>query len=256
MPCLRLGKGKTLRRIEAVEIGTKTVFRVMIVGGKTEKHLPYFEVLDALQSAKRCPFCELEERIMHRYFEMLFYERVNDAGVSMELARSKGFCNKHAHYLLRFLDSLGTALIYQRQAGIFLNFLEANASRSLLLPPGNLAGAWNTHEPCPACRKQKESRTRHAKTMLKWMEEAEMRAAFEASPGLCVPHFLFIQELAEKGERIYIFKKQFSRTKELLDDLEEMIRKKDYRFSGEPAGKEADAWSRAVEFLTGAQDIF
>ena len=222
-----------------------------------EKHLSYFEVLEALQNAKRCPFCELEERILCRYFEMLFYEKVNDSGVSAELARSKGFCGKHAHYLLRFSDCLGTAIIYHRQLEIFLNFLEANASKSLLLPPENWAGAWNKHEPCPVCRMQKESRTRRVKTMLKWMGEAEMRAAFESSPGLCVPHFLFIEDAAKgKGSFRCIVEKQLAKTKEMLFDLAELIRKKDYRFADEPAGKEADAWRRAVAFLTGAPDLF
>jgi hypothetical protein len=37
-------------------------------------------------------------------------------------------------------------------------------------------------------------------------------------------------------------------------ELEELIRKFDYRFAHEPMGSEADAWERVVALLAGAKD--
>ena len=224
---------------------------------KPEKHLPYFTVLEAFQKAKGCALCELEAATTHRYLDFLLYESVNDPGVRENLLRSRGYCLRHAHLLLGFQNGLGTAILYQDQVRLFLDFLAGLQGLSAKVLRKGASAGWARHETCPACRLQIEGRQYHADVLLEGLAHEEMRAAFESSPGLCVPHFLLALDRTRDAERQqFLVGVQEKRFKELLAELREFCRKHDYRFSGEGFGKEGDSWIRAVKMLTGSRDVF
>lgn len=156
-----------------------------------KKHIPYYTVLEALRKAKGCAMCELEAAAVHRHLDSLLYESVNDPGVRENLIRSKGYCLRHAHLLLGFQNGLGTAILYQDQVRLFLDFLASLQGLSAKVRKKNASAAWGRHDACPACRLQVEGRQSHTEVLLEGLADAEMRGAFEAGPGLCVPHFLF-----------------------------------------------------------------
>ena len=72
------------------------------------------------------------------------------------------------------------------------------------------------------------------------------------SEGLCFPHLKRVlgetrdTELCKKLIKIHLDKWII-----LREDLSELIRKRDYRFANEPAGKETGAWLSALELVTG-----
>jgi len=223
---------------------------------KPEKHLPYFTVLEAFQKAKGCAMCELETDATRRYLDSLLYESVNDPGVRENLIRSKGYCLRHAHLLLGFGDGLGTAILYQDQVCLFLRFLaDLKGAKPKLVKKS--PAAWHRHEACPACRLQIEGREYHADVLLEGLDGDEMRAAFEASPGLCVPHFLLaLQRSHDPQRQQYLVQVEKKRFKELQGELEEFCRKHDYRFRKEGFGKEGDSWIRVVKMMTGSREVF
>jgi hypothetical protein len=93
--------------------------------------------------------------------------------------------------------------------------------------------------------------------LLEGLAHEEMRAALEASPGLCVPHFLIALDRTRDPERQqYLIRLEEKRFRELLGELQEFCRKNDYRFRKEGFGKEGDSWARAVRMLTGSRDVF
>jgi len=89
------------------------------------------------------------------------------------------------------------------------------------------------------------------------LSEEELRAAFEASGGLCVPHFIDAwQATRDSHAHDYLMRVQRATLSALLADLQELCRKFDYRFAHEPRGKEADSWTRAVRLLAGEPGVF
>ena len=224
---------------------------------KPEKHLPYFTVLEAFQKAKGCALCELEAAGTHRYLDSLLYESVNDPGVREDLLHSRGYCLRHAHLLLGFQDGLGTAILYQDQARLFLDFLAGLQGLSAKVLRKDASTGWARHGTCPACRLQIEGREYHADVFLEELDHDEMRAAFETSPGLCVPHFLLaLQRSHDPQRQQYLVQVEKKRFKELQGELEEFCRKHDYRFRKEGFGKEGDSWIRVVNMMTGSREVF
>jgi hypothetical protein len=219
--------------------------------------MPYFVVLEALQKAKGCALCELEADGTRRYLDSLLYESVNDPGVRENLARSKGYCRRHAHLLLGFQDGLGTAILYQDQVRLFLGFLAGLQGMKAKVLKKKGSAEWGRHEFCPACRLQFQDREYHFDVLLEGLAHEEMRAALEAGPGLCVPHFLLALDRPRDAERQrYLIEFEEKRFKELLGELQEFCRKNDYRFREEGFGKEGDSWARAVKMLVGSRDVF
>ena len=223
---------------------------------RVEKHLPYFTVLDALQQEEGCPFCALEDKSVRRYLGTVLGENVNDPGVRAKLVRSKGYCCRHSAILLEMDDSLGTAMLCQDQVKLVLDLLNRLEMKHRLLPRDELAG-WKKREQCPACELQRQDRKRHVEAFVAGLGEDELRSAFEAGPGLCMPHFIDAWQ-ATKDSQAHgcLVRVQRAKMSALLADLQELCRKFDYRFSHEPRGKEAGSWTRAVKMLAGAGGVF
>jgi len=222
---------------------------------KRDKDISYFRVLDALEKARQCPLCELESERVRRHVDGLIYELVNDPGIRAELIRSKGYCAGHAHVLLDFRDTLGTAILYQDQVHGFLDFLDNAADASPRAAARTIA-QYAQHEECPLCRLQREFRERDVSTLIEGLLHEEMRGAFQACPGLCAPHFLLALKTAQdETVRKVLIETERLKFRDLLHDLEELCRKHDYRFQHEGLGKEADSWRRAVQMMVGKQDI-
>ncbi len=225
---------------------------------KVSKHTPYFIVLEALRAAEGCALCELEAKAMHAYLENLLYENVNDVGIRGDLARSRGYCPRHAHMLASFKDGLSTAILYQDQVKLFLRFLGQLQGMIAKVLRKNAVAEWGLHDACPACRMEMQDRQRHVSTLVENLADADMRAAFDSSPGLCARHFLAaLQEAAGDSElRKHLLSFEEKKLSDLLHELEELCRKHDYRFIKEGFGKEKDSWQRAVNMMAGLKDVF
>jgi len=75
---------------------------------------------------------------------------------------------------------------------------------------------------------------------------------YRASDGLCLRHFCGVLARIREGR---VLEELVAVQRELWEKLEaelsELIRKSDYRFSGEPMGVEAVSWLRALAVLAG-----
>ncbi|MDI6829147.1 MAG: DUF6062 family protein [Armatimonadota bacterium] len=224
---------------------------------KVSKHTTYFELLDSIRSATGCPLCEIEAKSIRRYFDSLLYENVNDHVVREALIRSRGYCQRHAHYLRNRGNGFGIAILYQDQVKLFLRTLnDLQAIPSKIIRKGTRTGRQASKE-CPACHMQNECRNRYGSTLIEWLDDQEIRGALEASFGLCVPHFLALWEMTTDAKaRSLLIELQRAKMELLLNELEEFCRKHDYRFSNEEFGTESDSWSRAIRMMVGEEGIF
>lgn len=90
--------------------------------------------------------------------------------------------------------------------------------------------------------------------LLEHISEDEIGDAFRASDGLCLPHFLQAAENASSQEAFArLAAMQTERYESLVGELDEFIRKNDYRYGDEPMGTEGTAWLRAIALLIGEQ---
>ena len=78
------------------------------------------------------------------------------------------------------------------------------------------------------------------------------RPPYEASDGLCLPHFRDVLAQPAPGPApALLVAAQGAIWSRLDGELEEFLRKSDYRFQKEPFGAERDSWQRAVSAVSG-----
>lgn len=169
-------------------------------------------------AAAGCPLCRAGEDGVERYLRFILHEFVNDPATRSRLAEAWGFCRRHAWHFLRLewatmRDGLSTAVISEA--------LVKSAEEVL---DGYLRDA------APAARGKRRMRARLEKLL---------RAL--TPTGVCPAC-----DLQARHEAYTL------RLRELLTDLEEYIRKHDYRFSHEPYRQERDAMVRGTAALAGS----
>ncbi|HEX8968834.1 MAG TPA: DUF6062 family protein [Chloroflexota bacterium] len=217
-----------------------------------------FEVAAALREPG-CAVCRTALRSVERLIRSIAYEQVNDPALRARLRHVGGFCNRHAHQWLREASNvLGTALIYRDVLRTALAELEsgstASAQRGGLLRSllGSAAGSSMADDTCPACQTQLEAEARYLEALLDVLNsDEEGRAALAASSGLCRRHTLAARRTGTPGAARVLQQTRRTLT-DLLSDLDEVIRKEDYRFRHEPRSEaERTAPSRAIAWAAG-----
>jgi hypothetical protein len=213
-----------------------------------------FEVREAL-AEPGCAVCRLALRSVSRLLQSIAYEQVNDIALRKELRRARGFCNRHAYQWLREVRSvLGTALIYRDVLLAALRELEAPANgqrggllrgvRDALGPPPRRG-----RPPCPACRAELEAETRYLEALV------AVVAAGADPPAVCRRHVVTAVRLGSPGVDL-IVEKTRKDVEALVGELDEVIRKEDYRFRHEERTEgERSAPSRAIAWAAGADGL-
>ena len=214
-----------------------------------------FEVREALRESG-CAVCHLALRSVGRLLRSVAYEQVNDLGLRTVLRKRGGFCNVHAHdWLLAAHSVLGTALIYKDVLEAALRELDSPAAggqRGRLLRGLLGAGSSDADLPCPACRSQAEAERRYVEALLALLaSDAAVGREFEASDGLCRRHTRAAMR-ARRDAAEPVVRRAREALGELLAELDEVIRKEDYRFRHEPrTAGERSAPARAINWAAG-----
>ncbi len=219
-----------------------------------EKDTLYFELLEALQ-ARGCALCRLARKASDSYIHALLYEGVIDVPIRDELRNARGLCYRHAWRMTGRRGSvLGTAVIYRDVVNTLAGVIEGEAStpRRWGGKKDNLDRRLAPTTECPACRLEADAERRAARTLLKHVGAQEVTDAFAASGGFCLPHFRLLLSHASESDARTVALWQGTALCRLRDDLDELIRKHDYRFQHEQiTEEEAEAWQRAVAALVG-----
>ena len=192
-----------------------------------------------------CPVCRVEERIIERYIENLFYESVNDIKTRERLRASFGFCTKHARMTLdrRLGNALGFAIIYQDVITNILRGLEKN---------GENPNTFILHKQCMVCQEQEKTTQWVVSALVEGLNELQLAEAIRFSEGLCIPHLKnSLESASNQAITELLLSIHRDKLESLLGELAEFIRKSDYRFKDEGFGAEGDSWRRAVNKLTG-----
>lgn len=210
-----------------------------------------FEIREALaETGNGCPICRLTLRSVARLLKSIAYEQVNDLDLRRALREAGGFCNRHAHVWLRDVHSvLGTALIYRDVLNAALRDLDAPRTGRLR----GLLGSTPSSPRCPACTAQAEAERRYLEALLAVVGADPEQ--FMNSDGLCRRHTLMAAR--SPGEAGSVIARRARETLEsLVAELDEVIRKEDYRFRHEPRTPgERRAPERAVSWAAGVDGV-
>jgi hypothetical protein len=225
-----------------------------------DKDVLYHEVLEALQ-AGGCALCRLAYRASDSYLNAVLYEGVTDVKVRETLRDARGVCYRHAWRLAGKRGAvLGTAIVYRDVINTLTKALEAGQDDAPRLfgfgPAGrsspDLARNLAASKACPACTLEQDSEQRTAKILLKHLNDAAIEEAYIAAGGLCLPHFQVALANANAGAGKKLAGWQAAAWRSLRDELDELIRKHDYRFRSETITEaEAQSWQRAVAAAIG-----
>jgi hypothetical protein len=229
------------------------------------RHTTYFELVAAL-GEPGCALCRLATRSVREYFSALGYEQVNDVELRDALRAADGYCRRHAWlFLEQGGNRLGVAIIYrdlvqharERLGGRGLGLASGVGRRLGRLLGGERGDQRYSARPgagCAACRVEAEAEARYRGTLLAHLGEAELRQRFAASSGLCQPHLARALAAGGSGsDRSWLEADAARRLDGLVAELDEYIRKHDYRFRQEGFGAEEDSPQRAVERIVGWQ---
>ncbi|MBM3127008.1 MAG: hypothetical protein FJ009_00050 [Chloroflexi bacterium] len=216
--------------------------------------------LEHALSQEGCAICRLTQKAIARFVDGLLYESVNDPGIRRRAAQALGFCHRHAWQMRAVHGSaLGMAFL-NRDA---LNQWQAQLEQ-VQKPRGRGVGqiskfvhhaahANRAKEKCLVCERENEIEQRDLKVLIESLAEGDFCAKFRASAGLCRPHFAQACDAAARVETLdALIEMQIEINARLVAELDEFIRKNDYRFMAEGFGAEGDAWMRAIERLAGA----
>ncbi len=232
--------------------------------------MSFYDLRDALASPG-CAVCHLKANAADHYLDSLLWENVNDPGLRHRIRQARGFCNQHAWELVRYKGaSLGVAIIMRDVLQSVLEAIEdarfqalpalsLRRSRETLDPKqpaaatAELVARLAPHARCPACVQAETMEDICLNTLVEnLLGEDALLAAYQASDGLCLPHFR--QALTRvRDEAIFdaLVKAQRAIWERLVGHLSEVIRKSDYRFRDEPRGEESGAWLRVITAIAG-----
>ncbi len=220
------------------------------------KNRLYYDLLEAC-TVVGCPLCRLTRRWAEDYLDNTLYERVTDVGERVAIRDARGYCNLHAWMLTERQGAiLGTAIIQQDVLQTVLAILQDyRGQRGGYKQARRLAHQLHPTAKCPVCVHCREMETIAIHALFTNMDDPPLQAALSKAGVICLPHFIQALEQVENDDQarwLLNFQRQALQT--LCDELSELIRKHDYRFSHEGLGTERDSWLRAIGIVSGARN--
>ena len=219
-----------------------------------EKDVLYHELLEALQG-EGCAVCRLARKASDSYIRALIYEGVTDVKLREALRNARGLCHSHGWRMAGRRGSvLGTAIIYRDVINTLVKALEARPGSARRFGRGQaeLSRSLAASEDCPACILERDAECRAVKILLNHIGDAAMAETYQQAGGICLPHFQLALAHGSQSAGSTLGGWQAQAWAHLRDDLDQLIRKHDYRFRSETVtDEEADSWERSVAAAVG-----
>jgi hypothetical protein len=218
------------------------------------------DLLFALGQAA-CPLCVLLERAERKAVDLFLYDQVNDISRRDALRASRGLCLNHTSMLAEGRSALGVAIISRDILRAMTAELESGAPNDAGLgwlrdrigagSGSQIAARLNPQAGCPMCAERPRIEAPLLIGLLHNLRDPSFAAAFDASAGLCRVHLAGALRAADAPAARALAARQAAIWRRLEADLDEFIRKHDYRFQGEAFEVERDVWRRALRTTSG-----
>lgn len=210
--------------------------------------LGLLDLYDAL-AAPGCPVCRSVRIREERYFRFLLNEYVSDASTRNEVVRSGGFCARHT-WLMTTIERERT--IMPVGAALLLEVILRERMRSMQSP----SGGESHRDACPACTVVSFGTSGELRELAEAVAvDGSVRDRYGHSDGLCVAHVdALVAVVGDTPGARLIVAHTVAAAAEVMRDLREADRKRDWKARDEPRGVEQTAWQRAALLLGGALD--
>ncbi len=205
-----------------------------------------------------CVVCRLSARSVERWLRTFLSEYVNDPAAREMLRSAQGFCGSHTGVLSNMGEALAISILYADLARLTRErWQQQSPQQSQLSLLRRLRSGHRQIQspdaPCPACVQQQQADTRYVRALAAGLDHPTAQTtvwnALETNPGLCVPHVAQIVAASAPPAAARLLQLESAKLAALQTELEEIVRKNDYRFRGEAWGEERNAWKRALEKL-------
>jgi hypothetical protein len=199
-----------------------------------------------------CAVCCLVRRSVARSLRAFFAEFVNDPQAREKLRRARGFCAEHTALLATLGDALAVAILYSDLARLTRERWQEGFAGKASGGRKGLRLDWRREAtlPCPACQDAQEAEARYGSALAVGLRDERVWKALEAGCGLCVAHVEQVLARALPAHAARLRQLEAGKLAALEAELDEIVRKNDYRFRGEAWGAERDAWLRALQKIT------
>ena len=235
----------------------------------------YHELLATLKQPG-CAVCRSVDAAVRQRIDAFLYEQITVIERRTEIREARGFCSAHGTLLNGVGYMLGNAILQQdvlndvlREIGKVLpsnkheetsaqsrkNRSIKNLAQGLFNKAGAIANAIKPKRECVLCEYERDREAIFLRTLVNNLHEPELRAAFEASGGLCLPHFRVVLGLNEiKGENLpVLIEIEIAILSALKAEVDEFLHKSNasFGFTQADMGSEADAPLRALMMVSG-----
>ncbi len=235
----------------------------------TKEQAPPFsrdgEALSQALEGVGCPICLVTQERMQRVMDHWRYDGFTDTENRRILVRAQGFCPRHTWQLAQIPAAFQLAQVYHDLLPQVLTDLDKLAQRQRTtrfhtwlkrffpwrkIPEQTLDAL--SYVQCPFCKQQRDIEARLADSLASCVSAEPLHEKLSQSGGVCLPHFTLTYHAAtNEGQREMLLTCQRACVQRLQEELEEMVRKHDYRFLQEQQGDEMTSWSRALELFAG-----
>lgn len=240
-----------------------------------EQHSRDIDSLHAACQSEGCPICRVVLEHLERSIDNWEYEGFSDVQHRYELIHSRGFCPLHTWQLAQRSNGFRLGLIYneiltdveQELDRDYRNLTTADSTDSKRT--SSLKKWWSKrfnrtlerhasvnprYDECPFCRTRSNVEQRVILTLVQQLQSEEMRLLLSQSTGLCLVHLAQARQQAEIAAptvSAHIVACQLTCIRRVMEELRELVRKHDYRFTDEPRGNEMTSWRRGAELCAG-----
>lgn len=221
---------------------------------KPRRHAGEHDLIEAF-GQPGCPVCRLSTEAVDAYLTSVCYEQVNDLDLREQLRSAGGFCRPHAERFIRQrLGQLAAAIVYRDVLNTARKRLAGGwtgRSRSMLSGLfGRGRQSIRTIPRCPGCEVEAEAEGRYLGVLRNRLRDAAVRAKYQAGDGLCLPHIDQALQTDDPGAEA-LAEAAVKMLGAIVGDLDEYIRKHDYRFHEAVWDGGEDTPERAVERAVG-----
>jgi len=233
---------------------------------------------DSLRAAcerEGCPVCTVVLEYLERLIDNWEYEGFSDVAHRYELIRSRGFCPLHTWQLAQRSNGFRLGLIYNEiltdvEQQLDHDYRQLVATDDVVSKHEPVLKRWQRkwfhrgdeapkkveprYDQCPFCRPRANIEQRVVSTLVQQLRSEEMKLLLSQSTGLCLVHLAQARhqvEIEEPTVSGHILACQLTCTRRVLEELRELVRKHDYRFSDESRGQEMTSWRRGAELCAG-----
>ena len=230
-------------------------------------------VLDAYKTGCECPLCRLHILCEDSYVDSMLSAAYMEPDCRVK-TNETGFCTRHFGQMFERRNRLGLALMTHTHMKEVIASLVSILSGEDGARPGLFASLRGSAPAegkpqkirrrmagCVICDQVTQSMERYAYTIAQlYGTNAEFKAMFEQSKGVCLPHLALLLEMAQKtlpASQYAAFSKTLSAValenlRRVEGELEWFTLKFDYRNADKPWGNSHDAVERSINKLMGA----